>query len=360
MYAYPCLTVNLDSIRNNIHAMVELCHRHGVEPAGVTKLACANPEIAQAMVEGGITLLADSRLINLQRLEGLPVKKMLLRLPALSEVEAVVRFAQVSLNSEENTLRALSKAACQLGITHGVIVMHDLGDLREGCFFEEETLHLARTVTELPGLQLEGIGANLACYGGVEPTTDNQTELTAIASRIEQALDVQINVISGASSAGLFLMLRGGLPKAVNQLRLGASLLMGIGLNDDPIPGTCQSAFSLQCEIIEVKLKPSVPAESTALDAFGNKPVFVDRGIRRRAICAIGKQDIDINQITPHDSGILVIGGSSDHLILDITDASQTYSVGDIIEFDISYSGVLQCMTSEYVAKRCISADNQS
>ncbi|OQX33846.1 MAG: alanine racemase [Oceanospirillales bacterium LUC14_002_19_P2] len=360
MYAYPCLTVNLDSIRHNTRTMVDLCLQNGVEPAGVTKLACASPEIAQAMVESGISLLADSRLINLQRLEGLPVRKMLLRLPALSEVEAVVQFAQVSLNSEETTLKALSRVACQLGVTHGVIVMHDLGDLREGCFFEEETLHLARTVTELPGLHLEGIGANLACYGGVEPTTDNQTELAAIANRIEEALDVQLNVISGASSAGLFLMLRGGLPKAVNQLRLGASLLMGIGFNDDPVPGTCQSAFSLQCEIIEVKLKPSVPADSTALDAFGNKPVFVDRGIRRRAICAIGKQDIDINQITPRDSGILVIGGSSDHLILDITDASKTHNVGDIIEFEISYSGVLQCMTSEYVVKRCVSSDKHN
>ena len=129
---------------------------------------------------------------------------------------------------------------------------------------------------------------------------------------------------------------------------------MGIGLNDDPIPETRQDTFDLTAEIVEIKVKPSVPVNSTALDAFGNKPDFIDRGLRRRAICAIGKQDVDISQISPKDPNIIVIGGSSDHLILDINDCEPDYQIGSLVDFDLSYGGVLQCMTSEYITKRFI------
>ncbi len=149
-------------------------------------------------------------------------------------------------------------------------------------------------------------------------------------------------------------MLKGELPQGINQLRLGASLLMGIGLNDDPIPDTRQDTFDLTAEIVEIKVKPSVPVNSTALDAFGNTPEFIDRGLRKRAICAIGKQDVDISQISPKDPSIIVIGGSSDHLILDINDCKPDYQIGSLVDFDLSYGGVLQCMTSEYITKRFI------
>lgn len=232
--------------------------------------------------------------------------------------------------------------------------MHDLGDLREGGFFAEETLALCREATHLPGIELVGLGTNLACYGGVEPSSSNQSQLVALARQVEADNQLTLQYVSGASSAGLGLMMRSELPEGVNQLRLGASLLMGIGLNDDPVPHTRQDTFQLEAEIIEIKVKPSVPTNSTALDAFGNKPEFVDRGLRRRALCAIGKQDVDISELTPVDKNIIVIGGSSDHLILDINDCEQPYEIGTPVKFDLSYGAVLQCMTSEYVHKHMI------
>lgn len=334
--------------------MVATCKSHGISPAGVTKLACAYPEVGQAIINGGIHLLADSRIANLKKLQQLDAEKMLLRLPAISEACEVVRYADISLNSELATLQALSAEAVKQHRQHQVILMHDLGDLREGAFFEEETLALARLAITLPGIELVGLGTNLACYGGVEPSSENQSSLLTIAAKIETENQIKLKYVTGASSAGLNIMQRGELPRGVNQLRLGASLLMGIGLNDDPVPNTRQDTFDLSVEIIEIKVKPSLPANSTALDAFGNKPQFIDRGLRKRAICAIGKQDVDINQITPQDSSILVIGGSSDHLILDISDSDINYRVGSLVTFNLSYSGVLQCMTSEYVNKHFI------
>jgi predicted amino acid racemase len=232
-----------------------------------------------------------------------------------------------------------------------VIVMQDLGDLREGCFDEEETLRLARLVTELPGLTLEGLGANLACYGGVGPTVKNQSRLVAIAERIRHELDVDFKIVSGCNSAATGLLMNGELPKGITQLRFGAGILLGIGLDDKPIPGLHQDTMTLAVEIIELKKKPSIPIDSNALDAFGHKPVFEDFGVRQRALCAIGKQDVDFSNLTPLDHGIRIVGGSSDHLILDVTEGAENYQVGDTVVFSLSYGGALGCMNSDYVAK---------
>ena len=107
----------------------------------------------------------------------------------------------------------------------------------------------------------------------------------------------------------------------------------------------------MQAEIIEIKRKPSVPTGEIGLDAFFRKPVFEDRGIRKRALLAIGRQDVDLDQIKPCDEEIEIIGASSDHLIVDVDSCSRDYRVGDIIEFNLNYVSILRLMTSEYVRK---------
>lgn len=348
----PCLFVDLSKIQNNTRVMSERCRKAGIQTVGVIKLMRGAPEVAQAMLDGGVEILADSRIPNLKRLAEFKVPRMLLRIPQLSQAAEVVANCEISLNSEEKTLRALSQAAQAQNRTHRVILMQDLGDLREGCFDEEETVQLAHLVKQLPGLTLEGIGANLACYGGVAPSEKNQNRLIRIADRIRKELDLDFKIVSGCNSGAAFMLLDGTLPKGITQLRLGASLLMGIGLNDDPIPGLALDTMKLSVEIIEIKQKPSVPEDSNALDAFGNKPVFEDFGIRKRALCALGKQDVDFSQLTPLDSGVRIIGGSSDHLILDLTEGATDYQLGDSVSFALNYGSALQCMTSDYISKQ--------
>ncbi|WCE32306.1 alanine/ornithine racemase family PLP-dependent enzyme [Vibrio sp. SCSIO 43137] len=351
MSEYPKLSASINQIGKNASALIDSCNYYGVKPVAVTKLVGSQPEVVEELVKNGITIVADSRLKNLKKIQNINVEKMLLRLPALSEADDVILYSNISLNSEFQSLVALSEAAIRHNRVHKVIVMHDLGDLREGSFKVETTLELASLAIRLVNIELIGIGANLACYGGVEPSSANQQELVNIAKQIEQRHDIKLSVISGASSAGLPLMMSGGLPDGVNQLRLGASILMGIGLNDEPVPGTSQNVFTLSAEIIEVKIKPSVPEHSSALDAFGNVPIFTDRGERKRAICAVGKQDVNFDELSPTDQKAIIIGGSSDHLIIDVDDCEFDYRVGDILEFELGYSGVLQCITSEYINK---------
>lgn len=351
MIKYPKLIAHKENIKFNAQALIKSCQKYGVEPVAVTKLVCSAPSIIQEIIQSGIDTIADSRIKNLKKAQHIAVKKMLLRLPALSEVDEVIKYSDISLNSELDILQALSRSAVEQNKIHQVIIMHDLGDLREGSININMTQELASTCIHLENIELLGIGSNLACFGGVEPSIENQSELVAIAKEIENKYQVKLKIISGASSAGLPLMMEGNLPTEVNQLRLGASILMGIGLNDMPVKGTKQNTFTLSAEIIEVKRKPSVPQNSSALDAFGNVPTFTDRGNRMRAICAIGKQDVNFDELFPEDADVIIVGGSSDHLILDVDDCQNKYKAGDIINFNLGYSGVLQCMTSEYISK---------
>ena len=123
-----------------------------------------------------------------------------------------------------------------------------------------------------------------------------------------------------------------------------------------PIPGLDlhTDALTLAVPVIECALKPSLPVGTCAQDAFGTTPTFVDRGERRRAICALGRQDAPAEGLTPLDPSVIVLGASSDHLMLDVDALSEPPSIGDVIEFRPGYSATLGLFTSGYVDKRLV------
>lgn len=351
---YPRIRINSKIIRNNVENLVKLCGKEGISVAGSTKGFCAMPEIAQLYIDGGVKYLADSRVENLIKLKDLDIEKILLRLPMISNVDEVVDYAHISLNSEIDTIVALSEASRKKGKIHGIILMVDLGDLREGYFNKDDLFHAVERCMSLKGVSLLGLGTNLTCYGGLIPTPQILDLLVEIGEEIEERYSLKLKIFSAGNSSSLHL-LSSYKNKRINNLRLGESLLFG----REPaygkyIDGTRDDAFILQVELIEIKNKPSVPEGEIGYDAFGKKPTFVDRGIRKRALAAIGKQDMDFDSLYPLDRDIIVIGGSSDHLILDITDSDITYKVGDIVEFKLSYLGLLRAMTSAYLVKEII------
>ena len=272
----------------------------------------------------------------------------------ISEVEDVVKYVDISLNSELDTVKALSKAAVKLGIAHKIILMIDLGDLREGYFELEELYRDIKIIKDLENINLVGIGTNFTCYGGVIPNAKLHKKQAEIAKEIKDRLNIDIKIISGGNTSSVHLIDKGVL-EGINNLRLGESLLFG---TDSAYGGrfeeTYNDAFTLEVEIIEMKEKPSVPTEEIGKDAFGNVPTFEDRGVRKRIICAIGKQDVDFDTLYPYDSDLIILGGSSDHLIIDSSDSKVNYKIGDKIIFNIHYVSLLRLMNSEYVYKTII------
>lgn len=349
----PRLEIYSKRIQENARAIVQTCHSKGIQVACVTKVTCAHPAVVSALEMAGADMLADSRLENLKaiRNSGTSLPLMLLRIPAQSQVADVVRYANISLNSSIETIKLLSQVAGIQKVKHQIILMIDLGDLREG-IWPDRTVEALRAVAGLPNIEVTGLGTNLACFGGVIPTTEKMQMLIDLRTDCRKATGLDLNILCGGNSANLPLLESGGMPPEINLLRIGETILLGCNVLDrSPWPGTRQDTFRLVAEVMELQRKPSIPIGFRGQDAFGNTPEFVDRGIRNRAICNIGRQDVVVDNIKPENSGIIILGGSSDHLILDVEDASPQVKLGDEIAFFPGYGALLAANTSAYVQK---------
>ncbi len=348
---YPCVQINLSKIKHNTEKIVELCRKKDIDVVGVSKVYCAKKPIVNAMLQGGVVMIGDSRIENLKKIDKLKCRKMLLRIPMESHSRDVVKYSDISLNSELTTIKRLSKAAKKLNKIHSIILMIDLGDLREG-ILEKDVINTVKAIMELPNIKIAGIGTNLTCYGAVIPDESNLGRLVEIKDRIKQELALDIPLVSGGNSSSIHLVVNGKIPKGINQLRIGEAIILGRETAfGESIPECYGDSFILKGEIVEIKFKPSMPSGNIGVDAFGEKPVFQDKGTIKRAIVAIGKQDIKIDGLKPIDKYIDILGGSSDHLILDISSCKTNYEVGDIVDFNMDYGCLLRVMTSPYVKK---------
>ena len=366
---YPLLKINKTKILENTEAIIKRTNKLGVMVTAVTKCTGGNLEIAQAFLDGGATSIGDSRIKNLKNLAPLACEKWLIRVPMPSEVNHTVAYATLSLNSEIKTIRLLNQAASAQGTTHGILYMFDLGDLREGLFIgdgnptnaEIESLiatsfsKLDQDLTEIAtmdNIQLRGIATNATCVGATIPTPQTFGAFFKVKAMLEEKYQIPCEIISGGNSSAYYLVDNETLPAEINNLRLGDVILFG----RESAYYHCydylhQDAFILDVEILELQDKPTYPVGEIGRNAFGEIPEFEDKGIRRRAICGLGRQDTDTDHIFPLLPGLTIEGSSSDHLVIDVTDAETTYAVGDIISLRCDYVGALHAATSSYVDK---------
>lgn len=356
---YPQLRIDLNKLTHNANSLLNLCEENGISMAAVTKVFCADPKMVEALCDLPLAFLADSRLENIESYpKNRKARTLLLRLPSPSEALRTVKCCDVSLNSELATLKLLSEAAESIGVTHGVILMVDLGDLREGIYHKDKDLlfETAEFILSQKHLKLEGLGVNLTCVGSVMATPANMQQLCDIAAEIESRFDIKLDIISGGNSSSLYLLERGEMPKGINNLRLGESLACGLETAfGEPFMDLKQNVITIAAEIIELQVKPSMPEGELGMNAFGEKPVYIDNGIRKRAILALGRQDVKTHEnLECLELGVEMIESSSDHLLIDVTDAKRDLRVGDVVEFALSYGGVLAGFTSKYVAREYI------
>lgn len=345
--APPILRVEQRVIRENVERVLG---RFDVEITGVTKAVCGNPQIGTAMLQGGVTRLADSRLANLNRLEApAGVDLQLLRVPMLSELDDLLSIADLSFQSERDVIGALARKAVRAGTIHGVIPLVDLGDRREG-ILPGEFVDIAGYVEGLDGVKLTGVATHTGSFGGVLPTAESLESFAELVESCESAIGRPLPIVSGGSTVALPLAEQGTLPPRITDLRLGESLLLGTDVTRDRrIPYLANSAFRLDAEVIECRRKPSTPEGPTGHDSSGDPPTFRDRGERLRAVLALGEQDTDTAALTPLGSGFEVVGASSDHLILDVEDANPPPDIGDHVSFVPGYPALAQASASTTV-----------
>ena len=353
--SFPKLVVNLNKLEENIRYITDKLTKNNLSITAITKVHSADKEIIHVFEKfPEIEYFGDSRIENLKSYQHSKKKKILIRIPMHSEIKDAVTYADISFNSEISTIRLLNEEAVKQNKVHQILLMIDLGDLREGFFKEEDVFEAINEIINMKNVKLIGLGVNLTCYGAVIADEVNLGQLVAYKNKIEKEFNLTLDMISGGNSSSLYLLDDPSttLPSGISNLRIGETFFAGSEtaygkkyneMSDD--------VFVLEAQIIELKEKPSFPIGNRGVDAFGQSPTFVDKGNRLRGILAVGRQDIVTDSLTPIDEGIEIVGASSDHLILDFTDSNKTYHVGDIIKFKVGYGTMLASFTSKFITK---------
>jgi predicted amino acid racemase len=351
--------VELDRVklRENFDLLKKHFDEHEVEWGIVTKLLCGNKLFLQEVLNLGIKQMHDSRISNLKTVKMLDptVQTVYIKPPAKRSIKSLVTYADVSLNTEMATLRLISEEAQNQNKTHKVVIMIELGDLREGVM-GEEVVDFFRQVFELPNIKVVGLGSNLNCLHGVMPSADKFIQLNLYKELIKAHFDYDIQSISGGTSVVLPMLFRNQLPEAVNHFRVGETLYFGLNIEDgSTFEGMHDDVFKLRMEIIELTEKPMIPTGELAENPSGEM-LKIDENLygktSLRAILDAGLLDISPDYLIPYDENIEIVGASSDMLVLDLGKSKQKYEVGDLIDFRLKYMGALGIMNSNYIEKR--------
>ena len=350
------LELHRKRLRHNHRFLKELFEKKGMDWGIVTKLLCGNETYLKEVIDLGEKELHDTRISNLKAIKRLApeVQTVYIKPPAKRAIPNVVRYADVSFNSDLTTIRQLSEEAVRQDRHHKVIIMVEMGDLREGVM-GDELIEFYAGVFELPHISIIGLGTNLNCLNGIMPTQDKLIQLCLYKQLIESRFNKQIPWVTGGTTVTIPLLLKKQLPKGVNHFRVGEALFFGKDLfTNGTIKGMRNDVFRLHAEVIELSEKPMVPIGEQGLDVSGETPEYDEKDIGRtafRAILDIGLLDVDPAHITPLDERVKIIEASSDMLVLDLDDNPAGYKVGDLVSFAPDYMGTLGVMNSRYIDK---------
>ncbi len=351
------IKLNRKKLSENYSFLDDLFKSRNIEWGVVSKLLCGNVIYLKELIALGATEIHDSRISNLNKVKKLnpAIQTVYIKPPAKLSIKRIVEFADVSFNTEIFTIKLLSEEAIRQNKTHKIIIMIEMGDLREGVM-GEELIAFYGEVLQMPNIEVRGIGTNLNCLNGVMPTQDKLIQLSLYKQLIEAKFNVSIPWVSGGTSVAVPLILKNVRPMAVNHFRIGEALFFGKDLfTGETIENMHNDVFKLYTEIIEITQKPNVPdgelGENVAGKSFSMNTIDDLGGTSLRAILDIGLLDMQPQYLQVEDENITIVDASSDMLVVDISNSKNQYSVGDLISFKVKYMGALQLLNSDYIDK---------
>jgi ornithine racemase len=348
------LNINLPLIRDNIELVLSVCASLGIDVVGVVKPCQDFDPIVDLYSKTSLSYLGVSKVYAAKRLSSLVQKPLMLTcMPRPDLVDDVVKYCDLSLNSELDTIVRLAEATERNRCSHGVLLMVEVGDLREGVLPADVVPTVAKILAlRDQGIRFAGIGANYGCVNGVLPNYDNVGLMDTLATQLKENFGGAPEIVSLGGSVVLDWLDKHGLPPSVNQIRVGEPLLLGTLSGVNRIYKTLHSdALEFEAAIVEVKRKPSFPAGEKAGDAFGIRHEPEDRGVRTRAILDFGVVDTDPKSLIATVPGLSMITSNSDYTVVDVTECDRRFHVGDPIKFRLTYRSMLQCFTSGQLQK---------
>ncbi len=273
------IDLNKEKLQHNFHFLDDLFTKNNIEWGMVSKLLCGNKEYIKLLLDLGITEIHDSRISNLKVIKKVnpKVQTVYIKPPPKRSVVSLVKYADVSLNSEYETIKLISEEAQRQNKTHKIILMIEMGDLREG-IMGEHLIEFYSSIFKLPNISIVGIGTNLNCLNGIMPTHDKMVQLSLYEQLIEAKFNKKIPWVSGGSSVTIPLIYKKLIPKGVNHFRVGETLFFGNNLiTNKPIKGMQTDVFKLYAEVIELTEKPKVPIGEIGTNVAGESPEFNEK-----------------------------------------------------------------------------------
>ena len=360
------LIIQTEKIQNNIRYLSDYLKEHDIYWALVTKVFSGDKEFLKNILSDDvinkINSIGDSRLTSLRNLRAVTpnMRTIYIKPPAETYADEVVQYADISLNSSLSTIQALNKAAEKRGKVHQVIIMIEMGELREGVN-REDLISFYEKVFNLPYIDVIGIGSNLGCMYGVEPTYDKLLQLSLYKELISARFNKKLKFISGGSSITLPLIEQGKIPPNINHFRIGEAAFFGVSpLKNERFKELSTDTFEFRANIIELEKKKIVPDGVLSDANIGHTANFSDRDIhttRTKAILDFGMLDVDKEDIEALDPDIRFVGITSDMMVIDIgsnktKEGAKKYRVGDQVVFKPNYMAVARLLNSKFIDKR--------
>lgn len=349
-----------DNLKQNFEYLQKLFKEEEKEWAVVSKILCGHETYLKELISLGLTEICDARISNLKRIKELDprIETVYIKPPAKDQIKELVQFADASFNTEYKTIKWISDEAVKQNKFHKIIIMIELGDLREG-IMGEDLIDFYADVFDLPNIEITGIGTNLNCVSGVYPSEDKLIQLSLYEQLIEAKFNRQIPWVSGGTSIVLPLLLKKQVPKAINHFRIGETLFFGKDLwTEETIEGMSNDVFHLHAQIIEITKKPKVPIGYMATNPSGETATFDESDFGEtslRILLDIGVLDVsDVQFLIPDDQNLQTVAGSSDMIVLEIKNGLSKYKVGDFVSFKLKYMGALRILNSDYIEKRVV------
>ncbi|WP_400080186.1 alanine racemase [Winogradskyella sp. R77965] len=351
------LIIHTEKIKQNIKYLSSYFDRHNKEWCLITKLFSGDKTffetiLTQDVIES-IDSIGDSRLTSLRDLRAsFPhLKTFYIKPPEGIYADDVVDYADISLNTSFSTIEALNVSAKKKNVIHKIIIMVELGDLREGVN-SDDVIEFYKSVYDLSNIEVIGIGTNLGCMHTAEPTYDILNELSLKKELISDKFNKNLELLSGGTSVTLPLLENAVLPEDINHFRIGEAAFLGIiPLKNKKFKDLHTDIFEFYANIIELEEKKVASATSTHKDDNTAIASF-------RAILDFGLLDVDKKDIETEDS-MSYIGATSDMFVIDLGDnktksGMTKYKVGDRIKFKPNYMAISRLLNSKFIQKRYI------
>ncbi|WP_299822137.1 alanine/ornithine racemase family PLP-dependent enzyme [uncultured Pontibacter sp.] len=346
-------------LQHNYNHLDKVFKQHEIDWGIVTKLLCGNEMFLKEVLELGVQEVHDSRVTNLKVIKNMApqVQTVYIKPAPKLSIPDIIQFADVSFQTEFEIIKLLSDEAVNQGKLHKIIIMIEMGDLREGVM-GDDLINFYEKVFQLPGISVIGLGANFNCLHGVMPTRDKLIQLSLYKQIIEAKFNRKIPWVSGGTSVTIPLLFNHQMPQGINHFRIGEALFFGLNLfTGETFEGMHDDVFELYTEIIELTEKPMVPSGIMAENPSGES-FEIDESLygksSHRAILDVGLLDINPKFLIPKDESLSVIGASSDMLVVELGENEHNYKVGDVLRFGLRYMGALSILNSRYIAKEVV------